>query len=104
MSQATTVSAAVAGLMQGIISGRSEISAVQTDYSLEANVAAAIAAQIWAATLDVGASASSAALLQGICAGALEGRSPVSVTATDYAVIALAIKAIYTEALTKITP
>jgi hypothetical protein len=104
MSQATTVSAAVAGLMQGIIAGRSEVSPVQGDYAAEANVAAAIAAQIWASTLDVGASASSAALLTGVCAGALSGRSPTSVTATDYSVIALAIKAMYTEALTEITP
>jgi hypothetical protein len=104
MSQATTVSAAVAGIMQGIISERSENSAVASDYTVEANVAAAIAAQIWASTLDVGASASSAALLTAICAGAMAGRQPTSVTATDYAVVALAIKAMYTEALTKITP
>jgi hypothetical protein len=104
MSQATTVSAAVAGIMQGIIAGRSENSAVTTDYTVECNVAAAIAAQIWASTLDVGASASSAALLTCVCAGAMAGRQPTSVTATDYAVVALAIKAMYTEALTKITP
>ena len=104
MSQATTVSAAVAGIFQGLIAGRSETDIVTTAYTLEANVAAAIAAQVWASTLDVGASASSAALLTCVCAGAMEGRSPVSVTPTDYAVIALAIKAMYTEALTKITP
>jgi hypothetical protein len=104
MSQATTVSAAVAGLIQGLVSGRNESSVVQTDYSAEANVAAAIAAQIWASTLDVGASASSAALLQAVCSGVIDGRSPVSVTATDYTTMALAIKALYTEALTKITP
>ena len=104
MSQATTVSAAVAGIMQGMIAERSENSAVTTDYTAECNVAAAIAAQIWASTLDVGASASSAALLTAICAGALMGRQPTSVTATDYAALALSIKAMYTEALTKITP
>lgn len=104
MSQATTVSAAVAGCFQGLIAERPVVSAVQAEYALEAAVAAAVAAQIWASTLDVGASASSAALLTAVCAGALTGRSPTSVTATDYAVIALAIKAGYTEALTKITP
>lgn len=104
MSQATTVSAAVAGIFEGLIAGRNEVSATQADYALEANVAAAIAAQIWASTLDVGASAPSASLLSAICAGALNGRSPTSVTAGDYATIALAIKAMYTEALTKITP
>ena len=104
MSQATTVSAAVAGVFKGLITGRNEISAVQADYSLEANVAAAVAAQIWASTLDVGASASSAALLTAVCAGVFDGRGPTSVIATDYAVLALAIKAMYTEALTKITP
>lgn len=104
MSQVTTVNAAVAGIMQGIIAGRSENSIVSTDYTTECAVAAAIAAQVWSTGLDVGASVPSATLLTCICAGAMEGRQPISITPTDYAVVALSIKAMYTEALTKITP
>jgi hypothetical protein len=104
MSQATTVSALVAGIGDGMLATRGNVSQAATDYATLANVAAAIAAEVWAITLDVGASASSASLLQSVAAGIMSGRSPTSITATDYAVLAGAIKAAYTQLLTKITP
>lgn len=104
MSQATTVSALVNGIAQGMLANRSNVSGTATDYSNVANVAAAIAAEVWALTVDVGASVPSAELMTSIAAGIMMGRSPVSVTATDYAVIGAAIKAAYTQCLTKITP
>ena len=104
MSQATTVSAVVSGCVQGMLTNRNNVSAVAGDYAGMANAAAAIAAEVWAQTLDVGASQPSADLLTAVCAGIMTNRSPTSVTATDYAALSLAIKAAYTQALTKITP
>ena len=104
MSQATTVSAVVAGVAQGILAGRPATSAVATDYAGPANVAAAIAAEVWALTVDVGASEPSSNLMIAVAAGVMQGRYSTSVTATDYATVAGAIKAAYTQMLTKITP
>lgn len=104
MSQATTVSAVVAGVAQGILTDRGTVAQVDTAFTGPNSVAAAIAAEVWALTLDVGASASSAALLTAITAGITAGRGPTSVTAADYAVVAGTIKAAYTKFLTSITP
>lgn len=120
----TLFNACLSGALAGMIAGRGIKSATATDYATEVNAAVAIATEVDsliaedgtittgggdASSLVITDSATTSAcihkplMMHAIAKGALEGRGATSATAADYAVIAAAIKACYTQAIAQIT-
>lgn len=120
----TLFNAAMSGALSGMLSGRMISSATAADYAGEVNAAVAFATEVDsliaedatittgggdASSLALGTSAAASAglhkplLMHSICKGVWDGRYSKSTTAADYAALAAAVKAIYTEAIAQLT-
>ena len=99
----TAYDAALAGCAGALLAGRSPQSATAGDYATIMNIADAIAQEIdTVGQFGAFTAGKQDVLMTQICYAVLSGRVPQSLTLADYATVAAAICAAYTEVATKI--